>query len=78
MLIRNFLESYRGTWIYHYGAPSSLFISCGCIFMSFVNTILLISKYKTELRKNLLWIFLSSIPFLYIFIMLTIGMIITP
>ena len=74
MLIRQFLEYYRGTLIYQYGAPLSLFIFYGGVFWSFINTLQLISKYKTDLKKNILWIFISAIPFLYIFIMMTIAM----
>ena len=74
MLIRQFLEYYRGTLIHQYGAPLSLFIFYGGVFWSFINTLQLISKYKTDLKKNILWIFISAIPFLYIFIMMTIAM----
>ena len=74
MLIRHFIEYYRGTWIYQYGAPLSLLVFYGGVLWSFINTFLLISKYKTELRKNLIWIILSAIPFLYISIMMVIAM----
>ena len=74
MLIRHFIEYYRGTWIYQYGAPLSLLVFYGGVLWSFINTFLLISKYKTELRKNLIWIILSAIPFLYISIMMIIAM----
>jgi hypothetical protein len=70
MLIQHFFEYYRGTWIYQYGATLSLIIFYGGIFWSFINTLLLVYKYKTELKKTLLWIFLSAIPFLYISVMI--------
>jgi hypothetical protein len=74
MLLKYLVQLYRGTWIYQYGSLISLFVFYGGILLSLINTILLISKHKTELKNNLIWIFLSAIPFLYIGIMMTIAM----
>lgn len=74
MLLRFFIEDYRGTWIYRYGAPLTLFIFYGAVFWSLLNTILLILEHKLALKENLIWIFISAIPFLYIAIMMTIAM----
>ncbi len=74
MLLKYLVQPYRGTWIYQYGSLISLFVFYCAIFWSFINTILLISKYKSDLKNNLVWIFLSAIPFLYIGIMMIIAM----
>lgn len=74
ILVRFFIEYYRGTWIYQYGASLTLFMFYGGVFWSLLNTILLIIEYKFALKKNLLWIFMSALPFLYIVIMMTIAM----
>ena len=74
MLLKYLVQPYRGTWVYQYGSVISLFVFYGGILWSFINTILLISKHKTELKNNLIWIILSAIPFLYIGIMMTIAM----
>ncbi|WP_458626442.1 hypothetical protein [Winogradskyella sp. PC D3.3] len=74
MLLKYLVEPYRGTWIYQYGNLIFLFGFYGGILWSFINTILLVSKHKTELKNNLIWIFLSAIPFLYIGIMIAISM----
>lgn len=74
MLLKYIVQPYRGTRIYQYGSVISLVVFYGGIFWSLINTILLISKHKTELKNNLFWIFLSAIPFIYIVIMMTIAM----
>ncbi len=74
MLLKYLVQPYRGTWIYQYGSMISLLVFYGGILWSLINTILLISKHKSELKNNLIWIFLSAIPFLYIGIMMTIAM----
>ncbi len=74
MLLAQIVKEYRGTWIYRYGAPTLLFAFYGGVFLSFINTIFLFSKHKSNLKDNLIWIFLSAIPFLYIGIMMTIAM----
>ncbi len=74
MLMNYTVQFYRGTWIYQYGSMISLFVFYGGIFWSLINTILLISKHKTDLKNNLIWILLSAIPFIYIGIMMTIAM----
>lgn len=74
MLLKYLVQPYRGTWIYQYGSVISLFVFYGGIFWSLINTILLISKHKTDLKNNLIWILLSAIPFLYIGTMMTIAM----
>ncbi|SNR14717.1 protein of unknown function [Tenacibaculum jejuense] len=68
------MKPYRGTWIYQYGSIISLLIFYGGILWSLINTRLLISKHKSELKNNLIWFFLSAISFLYIGIMLIIAM----
>jgi len=68
------VRSYRGTWIYQYGNLFALLLFYGGILWSLINTILVISKYKQSLKKNLIWIFLSALPFLYIAVMITIAM----
>ncbi|GAB1308550.1 hypothetical protein KH5_12330 [Urechidicola sp. KH5] len=74
MSLKYMVQPYRGTWIYQYGNMISLLVFYGGIFWSLINTILLISKHKSDLKNNLIWIFLSAIPFLYIGIMMTILM----
>ena len=74
MLLKYLVQPYRGTWIYQYGSLISLFVFYGGIVWSFVNTIILILKHKSEIKNNLVWIFLSAIPFLYIGIMMTIAL----
>jgi hypothetical protein len=74
MLLKYLVEPYRGTWIYQYGNLTFLLVFYGGILWSIINTILLISKHKSDLKNNLIWIFLSAIPFLYIGIMMTIAM----
>ena len=71
MLTGNLSEFYRGAWIYDYEKLVSLFISLGVIILtSIVNTIFLIYKYKSNLKKNIFWIFISAIPILYILMMI--------
>ncbi|WP_095069895.1 hypothetical protein [Tenacibaculum jejuense] len=74
MLLKYLVKPYRGTWIYQYGSIISLLIFYGGILWSLINTRLLISKHKSELKNNLIWFFLSAISFLYIGIMLIIAM----
>jgi len=74
ILLKYLVQPYRGTWIYQYGSMISLLVFYGGILWSLINTILLISKHKSELKNNLIWIFLSAVPFLYIGIMMTIAM----
>jgi len=74
MLLKFLVQPYRGTWIYQFGSLISLFIFFGGILWSFINTLLLISTHKSELKNNLIWIFLSAFPFLYFVIMMTIVM----
>lgn len=73
MLLNYFVQFYRGTWIYQYGSLISLLLFYGGVFCSLINTIFLISKHKSELKNNLIWILVSAIPFLYITIMMTIA-----
>jgi len=75
MLFGRIIQLYRGTWIYQYGSPILLFSFYGGVFLSFMNTIHLISKHKSHFKKNLIWILLGAIPFLYIGIMMVILMI---
>ena len=74
MLLKYLVQPYRGTWVYQYGNMTSLFVFYGGAFWSLINTILLISKYKSVLRKYIIWIFISAIPFLYVLIMMTTAM----
>ena len=68
------MQSYRGTWVYQYGSMIALLIFYGGVLGALINTILLIVKHKTELRNNLIWIFLSAVPWLYTGIMIVITM----
>ena len=64
-------EFYRGAWIYDYEKLVSLLISLGVIILtSIINTIFLITKYKSNFKKNIFWIFISAIPILYILMMI--------
>jgi len=74
MLLKYLVQPYRGTWIYQYGSMISLLVFYGCIFWSLINTIILIKKHKSDFKNNLICIFISAIPFLYIGIMMTIAM----
>ena len=74
MLLSFLVRPYRGTWIYQYGSLFALLLFYGGMLWSLINTILVISKYRQSLKKNLIWIFLSALPFLYIAIMITIAM----
>lgn len=72
MLLKYLVQAYRGTWIYQYGNIISLFVFYAGVCWSFINSIFLISKYKSDLKTNLIWILISAIPFLYIGIMMII------
>ncbi len=74
MLLKFLVWPYRGTWIYQYGNMISILIFYGGVFWSFINTIILLSKHKSDLKNNLIWIILTAIPFLYIGIMMVIAM----
>lgn len=74
VLLKYLVQPYRGTWVYQYGSLASLLAFYGSVFWSLINTILLISKHRIDFRKNLIWGFLSAIPFLYIVTMITISM----
>ena len=67
------VQFYRGTWIYQYGSLISLVLFYGGVLWSLANTIVLISKHKSDLKNNLIWIFLSAVPFLYLAIMMIIA-----
>ena len=73
LLLNYIVQYYRGTWIYQYGSLISLILFYGGILWSFINTILLISKHKSDLKKNLIWIILSAIPFIYLTTMILIA-----
>ena len=74
IFIKYAVEPYRGSWIYNYGNWLFLILFYGGIFWSLINTVLLISRHKSELQNNLIWIFLSAIPIIYITIMMSIAM----
>lgn len=74
LLLKYLVQPYRGTWIYQYGNLTFLLVFYGGIFCSFINTIHLVLKHKSNLKTNLIWIFLSAVPFLYIGFMLIIAM----
>ena len=74
ILLGYLVEPYRGTWIYSYGNMVSLLLFNIGVLGSLGNTIHLISKYKSNYKDNLIWLFLSAIPFLYFGIMMTIAM----
>jgi len=74
ILLKYIVQPYRGTWVYQYGNLTFLLVFYGGIFWSFINTIHLISKHKSNLKHNLIWIFLSAIPFLHIVVMIIITM----
>jgi uncharacterized membrane protein YhaH (DUF805 family) len=74
LFIKYAVEPFRGSWIYSFGNWLFLILFYGGILWSFINTIFLISKHKSDLKNNLIWILLSAIPFLYIGIRITIVM----
>jgi hypothetical protein len=74
ILIKFLVEDYRGSWIYQFGSLYFLFMFYGGILWSIINTVLLISEHKSDLKKNLIWILISALPILYITIMITIAM----
>tara|TARA_R110002072_G_scaffold301970_3_gene483145 strand:+ start:10 stop:321 length:312 start_codon:yes stop_codon:yes gene_type:complete len=74
LFIKYAVEPFRGTWIYSLGNWLFLILFYGGILWSIINTIQLIAKHKFDFKDNLIWIFLSAIPFLYIAIMITISM----
>lgn len=74
MLLKYLVQPYGGTWIYPYGSMISLLVFYGGVFWSLINIILLISKHKSDLKNNLIWIFISTTPCLYIGKMMTIAM----
>lgn len=76
MTLSYLVEPFRGRiiWIYQYGKMISLLMFLGLIFSSLLNTIFLISENKPDSKNNLIWIFISTIPFLYfVFILFMIA-----
>ena len=73
ILLNIFVRYYRGTWIYRYGNLISLFLFYGGVLWSLVNTVALFSKYKNNLKSNIIWIILSALPVLYLIAMIVIA-----
>lgn len=72
IILGRLVNTYRGAWIYRYGSMISSFIFFGGVFLSLLNTILLISENRFTLKNNLIWLFISAIPFLYIIVIMCI------
>ncbi len=68
------VRPYRLSWIYKYGNQLGLLFFYGGVFWSMINTILVLAKYKQSLKKNILWVLLSALPFLYLAVMIAIAM----
>jgi hypothetical protein len=74
VLVRHYLEFYRGAWIYRNLSPILLFVQIGLIIWSLLNTIYLLKKHKSNLIRNSIWILLSVSLFLYNSTMVIISM----
>jgi hypothetical protein len=71
---RHYLESFRGTLIYAYGATFTLFLNLFLVVFSFVNSIFIIKDLRLKFVPKSLWLLLSASIFLYLFIAMTIAM----
>lgn len=71
---KHYLENYRGTTIYAYGATFTLFLSLFLVVLSFVNSILIIKNLRLKWIPKSLWFLLSASVFLYLLIAMTIAM----
>ncbi|TCI84827.1 hypothetical protein [Tenacibaculum sp. M341] len=69
ILLSNLVKPYRGTSIYQYGSLISLITFLLSISFSFINTIVLVFEENQDYYKNIVWIILSAIPFLYVMIL---------
>ncbi len=72
ILLSNLVKPYRGTWIYKYGSLLLLITFLLSVSFSFINTIVLVFEENQYYYKNIVWIILSAIPFLYVIILFTI------
>ena len=70
MILNILIQQYRGSSIYWYGNSFSHVLFYGGMLLSLANSIILIIKHRMELRRNLVWIILSSIPFLYMIVII--------
>lgn len=76
MLIGNYVQRFRLSdyrWIYQYGSYLNLLMVLSSVGWSFFHPLIVWSERKYEWKKNLIWIIIGLIPFLYF----GIGMIIT-
>lgn len=71
ILLQHLVQPYRGTWVYQYGNLTSFFTFFGGILASLINTIFLLSKHKSDLKTNWIWILLSAVPLMYFTAMIT-------
>gem|GEM_PF-6928258 len=65
MLIKYSVQPYRGTWVYQYGSFLSFCMFYGGILWSLINTALMVLYHKSDLKKNVIWILIAILPFLY-------------
>lgn len=73
-LTKHYLENFRGTLLYAYGATFTLFLSLFLVVFSFVNSILIIKDLRLKFVPKSLWLLLSASIFLYMFIGMAIAM----
>ena len=71
---RHYLENFRGTLTYAYGATFTLFLNLFLVVFSFVNSILIVKDLRLKFVPKSLWLLLNGSIFLYIFIAITIAM----
>ena len=71
---KHYLENFRGTLIYAYGATFTLFLNLLLVVFSFVNSIIIIKDLRLKFVPKSLWFLLSASVFLYLFIAMTIAM----
>ncbi|MCP2026736.1 hypothetical protein L1276_001880 [Flavobacterium sp. HSC-32F16] len=71
---RHYLENFRGTLTYAYGATFTLFLSLFLVVFSFVNSILIVKDLRLKFVPKSLWLLLNASIFLYMFIAMTIAM----
>ena len=77
-LFGNFVQQFRFSdefhWLYEYGSLMTLVLCLFCYVFSLANSIIIIRELKLDFRYKIIWLFLSSVVFFYITIMMSIAM----
>lgn len=74
MLLGSYVQRFRISinyrWIYQYGSLINFITVLGSIGFSMLHPLIVWSNNKKHWKKNVVWMFIGSIPFLYFAIML--------